>query len=169
MSRGASPIRMHRAQGGSFRSQSGPEVHRRKLWRLLLCMGFAVAFGYLYVWQHIQTSLIGYRLREVQLANTSLREEITRLRNQRAELVAPARIDTVARDHLGMVRQGTWDLVLLGPPTLPTLAPLPDAASFWEVQQGRWTRLADRLHSTLGPGRALAAPRGTAAETGAHE
>ncbi len=159
MSRGASPIRVRHAQGSAFRSQTGSEVHRRKLWRLLPCMGFAVAFGYLYVWQHIQTNLIGYQLREVQLANVALQKDITRLHNQRAELVAPARIDAIARRELHMVRQGTWDLVLLRQPQLAAPLPLPPAPSFWEVQEARWTRLADRLHASLGPGRALAAPR----------
>lgn len=157
MSRGASPIRVRRAQGGSFRSQGAPKQHRRKFRRLVGCMGLAGLLGFLYVWQHIQTSLVGYRLREVQLANAALRSEIGRLRNQHAELAAPARIDAIARRDLKMVRQGTWDLVLLPQPALDAPAPLPAPPTFWGVQHRRWTRLADRVHATFGPGRALAA------------
>lgn len=120
-------------------------------------MGFAVGLGFLYVWQYIQTSLIGYRLREVQLANAALRTELAQFRNQRAELAAPARIDGIARRELGMVRQGTWDLVMLPQPLVPAPAPLPPAPSFMDVQRRRWSRLAARVHRTLGPGRALAA------------
>lgn len=157
MSRGASPIRVRRERGRAFRSDADPGFHQRKLWRLLACMALAVVLGLTYVWQYIQTNVLGYRLLEVQLANDTLRTQITRLENQAAQLAAPARIDTVSRRDLHMVRQGTWDLVLLPEPEPMAYAPLPEAPMFWSIQAARWRRVGDRLHTTLGPGRALAA------------
>lgn len=157
MSRGATPIRVRRERGLSFSSQAGAVFHRRKLWRLLACACLAAVLGFTYVWQFIQTNVIGYQLREVQIRNTELRMEIARLRNETAQLAAPARIDGIARRELGMERQGTWNLVMLPAPDLDAPAPLRPPTTFWHVQRDRWDRVGDRLHDSVGPGRAFAA------------
>lgn len=158
MSRGASPIRVRRAQGHSFLSQAGAATHRRKLWRLLAITALAVGLGLSYVWQHIQTNLIGYHVREIELQNHALHEEIAKLENQVAQLTAPARLDAIARNDLGLVRRESWDIVSLPAPTPatpPAPAPAPD---FWEVQARRWARVGERVERAIGPARAVAAP-----------
>ena len=157
MSRGASPIRVRRGRGRAFDSRVDPAIHQRKLWRLLACMTLAVVLGLTYVWQFIQTNVLGYRLREVELANAALHVDIGRLENRAARLAAPARIDDMARRELHMVRQGTWNLVFMPAPEPQPLEVLPLVPTFWNIQEARWRRVGDRLHSTLGPGRALAA------------
>lgn len=160
MSRGASPIRVRRARGRSFLSQAGAAVHRRKLHRLLAVMALAVVLGLSYVWQHIQTNLIGYRLREVELQNQQLRREIGALENQAAQLTAPARLDELAQKELGLVRQGTWDLVILPEPLPPAPEMETPPPGFWSVQATRWRRVATRVQTVVGTSRALAAPPG---------
>jgi len=155
MSRGASPIRIRRASGDSFGSQEGAAAHRRKLLRLTFVFAAIMSCSLMYVWQHIQTNLVGYRLREVEVSNARLHTEIRRLHNLTAELAAPSRIDALAREQ-GMTRQSAWDLVLLQQPAVAP-PPAPEApVTFWMVQVDRWERLADRIHRSVGPGEALA-------------
>lgn len=81
-------------------------------------------FGlFAYGWQHYQWIQYGYRIEEAQKKKEQLSEIGRQLRLERASLRDPSRIDSIAREKLGMVAPSPGQLVTLNadaPLTIPT-------------------------------------------------
>ena len=56
-----------------------------------------------YAWPHFEMIRLGYRMEELRQTREDLLEETRHLELQRATEMAPARIEAIAREQLGMV------------------------------------------------------------------
>ncbi len=65
------------------------------------------------LWVRIYSIDLGYRISETLEAGKSLQEENRQLRIARASLIAPARIENIARTELGMVEPDTTQVITL--------------------------------------------------------
>ena len=66
-----------------------------------------------FLWVRIYIIDIGYRISETLKAGKTLQEENRQLRIARASLIAPARIERIARGELGMVEPKNIQVITL--------------------------------------------------------
>ena len=76
--------------------------HRELLMVALTGLALTVAV-IAYAWPHFEMIRLGYRMEELRDAREELVEAKRHLELQRATEVAPSRIESIARDQLGMV------------------------------------------------------------------
>jgi len=80
----------------------------------VVVMGLLVLLSvFCFLWVRIYIIDIGYRISETLEAGKELQEENRQLRIARASLIAPARIEKIARGELGMVEPETQQVVTL--------------------------------------------------------
>lgn len=92
----------------------GPKSREQLLPLGVVAMGLAVLLGvFCFLWVRIYIIDIGYRISETLETGTALQEENRQLRIARASLVAPARIEGIAREKLGMVEPDTTQVITL--------------------------------------------------------
>lgn len=68
-----------------------------------------------YAWPHFELIRLGYRMEELRQTREDLLEETRHLELQRATELAPARIEAIAREQLGMVYPDREHIVILEP------------------------------------------------------
>lgn len=68
-----------------------------------------------YAWPHFELIRLGYRMEELRQTREDLLEETRHLELQRATEMAPARIEAIAREQLGMVYPDWEHTVILEP------------------------------------------------------
>jgi cell division protein FtsL len=68
-----------------------------------------------YAWPHFEMIRLGYRMEELREEHEELLEEKRHLELQRATEMAPARIETIAREQLGMVYPDRRHTVIVAP------------------------------------------------------
>jgi cell division protein FtsL len=68
-----------------------------------------------YAWPHFEMIRIGYRMEELRQTREDLLEETRHLELQRATEMAPARIEAIAREQLGMVYPDREHRAILAP------------------------------------------------------
>ncbi len=68
-----------------------------------------------YAWPHFELIRLGYRMEELRQTREDLIEETRHLELQRATELAPARIEAIAREQLGMVYPDREHIVILEP------------------------------------------------------
>jgi len=76
---------------------------------LFMFMGSSIG----YVWSNFERTRIGYNLSELKQKELELREMNRRLRLELAFLKSPQRLETVAREELGLREPSPEDLVIL--------------------------------------------------------
>jgi cell division protein FtsL len=93
------------------------DVERRRECFSLLGLGVLVfLFVLMFAWQHFQCVRYGYQVEQVKAEYTLLEEQNHQLRLEQAALVDPQRIDTLARNQLGMVSPGPQQVIRVGGP-----------------------------------------------------
>ncbi|MFC1889626.1 hypothetical protein ACFL4G_07715 [Thermodesulfobacteriota bacterium] len=88
-----------------------PKRRRIQLITNTVTIVFAIIVPLLiYIWTHLHFVSLGYRLSEARDANTSLQGLNEKLKIETLALRAPARIDTIATENLGLhhPRAGQW-------------------------------------------------------------
>ena len=68
-----------------------------------------------YAWPHFEMIRLGYRMEELRQTREDLLEETRHLELQRATEMAPARIEAIAREQLGMVYPDREHTAILEP------------------------------------------------------
>ena len=80
----------------------------------VVVMGLLVLLSvFCFLWVRIYIIDIGYRISETLEAGKALQEENRQLRIARASLIAPARIERIARGELGMVEPKNTQVITL--------------------------------------------------------
>lgn len=78
------------------------------------------------IWTNLETFRLGYQIERLQKQKESLAERQRQLEMERARVSALSRVETVARERLGLVTPGRDQVVFVKdgvPGTLPHLAP----------------------------------------------
>ena len=75
---------------------------RRECFALLGLAILVFLFGLLFAWQHFRSVRIGYQIEQLKNERASLDQWNHQLRLEQASLTDPQRIDTLAREHLGL-------------------------------------------------------------------
>lgn len=88
---------------------------RRECYSLLGLGVLVFLFGLLYAWQHLQCVRYDYQIEDLKNQQASLEEWNRRLRLEEASLANPQRIDTLARQELGLAPPGPEQLIRMGP------------------------------------------------------
>ena len=114
------------------------DVERRRECFSLLGLGVLVfLFVLLFAWQHFQCVRYGYQIEQCKAERTALEEQNHQLRLERAALADPERIDTLARNQLGMVTPNPQQVIQVGRPEPGTKAPgSPELARNFSVGSG---------------------------------
>ena len=140
----------------------------RELKRFLVYGALVVAPLLAYVWQRIDFIRLSYRVEALRREKASLEDTHRALTVERSHLLAPDRIETMARRRLGLFDPDPQDVrrVLLVGGRVDTLADraVPGGAEPGETQPGgagpggRADRTAAPAYATLVPPRLSAAP-----------
>jgi cell division protein FtsL len=80
------------------------------------CVLLAVATLTFYVWHQAAVIQIGYQTTRLEEKISALREDIKRLETDRAALLAPDRVDRIAREELQLVEPGPGQIIYEGMP-----------------------------------------------------
>jgi cell division protein FtsL len=81
------------------------------------CVLLAVATLTFYVWHQAAVIQIGYQTTRLEDEIAGLREDIKKLETERAALLAPERVDRIAREKLQLVEPGPGQIIYEGMPT----------------------------------------------------
>jgi cell division protein FtsL len=93
------------------------DVERRRECFSLLGLGVLVfLFVLLFAWQHFQCVRYGYQIEQLKAEYATLEEQNHQLRLEQAALDDPERIDTLARNRLGMVSPSPQQVIQVGEP-----------------------------------------------------
>ena len=93
------------------------DLEKRRECFSLLGLGILVfLFGLLFAWQHFQCVRNGYQIEQLKSERTALEEWNHQLRLEQASLADPQRIDTLARQELGLVSPGPQQVIQVGGP-----------------------------------------------------
>jgi cell division protein FtsL len=99
----------------------------------MVALGAVVAVGgLLYAWQHFHCILLGYQLEELKLERGQAAELSSQLRLEAASLRSPMRIESIARQELGLAAPLPGQVgPIAGAPAeiLAAAGPLPEPAS----------------------------------------
>lgn len=108
------------------------EVDPRQRRQCFCVLGLSVAvfsLVFLCARQHFQFLRYGYQIEQLKLERAALEQWNARLRLEQARLDDPQRIDTLARERLGLAPPGPYQIVRLDtglanpqPPTAPEMA-----------------------------------------------
>ena len=97
-----------------------PDARYRSEYMLLSLLGVLFVLGLLfYGWQRYQWIQYGYRIETAQKKMEGMAESNRQLRVERASLRNPQRVDSIARERLGMVVPAPGQLVTLGGRVVP--------------------------------------------------
>ncbi len=92
----------------------GPKSREEVLPLGVVVMGLLVLLSvFCFLWVRIYIIDIGYRISETLEAGKALQEENRQLRIARASLIAPARIENIAKAELHMVEPDTAQVITL--------------------------------------------------------
>jgi cell division protein FtsL len=81
----------------------------------LLGLGILVfLFGLLFSWQHFQCVRNGYEIEQLKAEQAAMEQWNRQLHLEQASLADPQRIDTLAREELGLVSPGPQQVIHLG-------------------------------------------------------
>jgi cell division protein FtsL len=93
-------------------------VHRRYgLKEIALGAGFVMLLLVIltfYIWYQTEAVQLGYRIGEIEVRVTRIKEDIKRLEAKRAELLSLRRIEGIARGDLGLVDPGPGQVLYEG-------------------------------------------------------
>jgi cell division protein FtsL len=89
---------------------------RRECFRFLGLGVVVFLFVLLFAWQHFQCVRNGYQIEQLKDQYATLEEQNHRFRLEQAALADPKRIDTLARNRLGMIPPGPQQLIRVGGP-----------------------------------------------------
>lgn len=78
------------------------------------CVLLAVATLTFYVWHQAAIIQIGYQTTRLEDKISGLNEDIKRLETERASLLAPDRVDRIAREELRLVEPGPEQIIYEG-------------------------------------------------------
>lgn len=106
----------------------------KNLLRFLPVIAPLLITAFIYTWQHTRMSIVGAPVEGLRADRTDLIKHNDSIRLRIEQLQAPARIETIAREKLGMVSPEKWQVVTLDHPTQP-----PEAAD--ETDGGRTGRI----------------------------
>jgi len=87
---------------------------RRECFGLLGLAILVFLFGLLFAWQHFRSVRIGYEIEQLKSERASLDEWNHQLRLEQASLTDPQRIDTLAREHLGLAPPSAEQVIQVG-------------------------------------------------------
>jgi len=102
-----------RIDNSRLRREVDPEKRRECYSLLGLCV-LVFIFGLLFAWQHFQCVRYGYQIANLERERGALQEWNRELRLEQASLVEPRRIDTLARETLGLAPPGPRQLIRVG-------------------------------------------------------
>jgi cell division protein FtsL len=80
-------------------------------------------FIFLFAGQHFQCVRYGYQVEQLKTERAALEEWNHQLRLEQASLADPERIDTLARNKLGMVSPSPQQVIRLGEPEPAAVSP----------------------------------------------
>ena len=108
----------------------------RELLALLLSPLPPLAVLFAAVWTNIETFRLGYQIERLQKQKEGLAERQRQLEMERARVSALARVESVARERLGLVTPGSEQVVYVQDGALPGRAPgnVPARARLPETQ-----------------------------------
>ena len=84
---------------------------RRLDWFVVLMVGIVGYFSYMMVSQHFYLNSVNQDYDAAQQRLQSAQQENDALQQEKAQLNDPAYIEKIAREELGMTRQGAHDLI----------------------------------------------------------
>lgn len=87
--------------------------------RLLPAGVLLIVTAFIYTWQHTRMNIVGIPIEELRAKRRDLIKQNDSIRLRIEQLQAPARIESIARDKLGMVSPQKWQVVTLNEPTRP--------------------------------------------------
>jgi cell division protein FtsL len=87
----------------------------RELFRVALLGVVLTAAVIVYAWPHFELIRLGYRMEELRQRRDELVKEKHHLELQRATESDPARIESIAKNELGMVYPGPEQILILEP------------------------------------------------------
>jgi len=96
-----------------------PRAGLGKYSHLLVLVFILMAVAIAYVWSHLQTTSLNYRIAEAINIQEKLLAEQTRLKAEYATLKSPGRIESIARDKLQMTYPERDQVVLIKPSGSP--------------------------------------------------
>ena len=100
------------------------DAERRRECFSLLGLGLLVfLFIFLFAGQHFQCVRYGYQVEQLKTERAALEEWNHQLRLEQASLADPERIDTLARNKLGMVSPSPQQVIRLGEPEPAAVSP----------------------------------------------
>lgn len=107
-----------RIDNSRLRREVDPEK-RRECFSLLGLGILVFLFGLLFAWQHFQCVRYGYQLEQLKAQRAGLEEWNHQLRLEEASLADPQRIDTLARQQLGLASPSPRQVIRVGPGRAP--------------------------------------------------
>jgi cell division protein FtsL len=114
-------VRSKRIDNSRLVRSAAPERLREML-RLLGLGGLLAAGAFLYAWQHFQYIQLRYLQESLRAQHAQMREHNRQLSLEAAGLRAPARIDEIARQRLGLTAPAPGQLAPLEGSREPVLA-----------------------------------------------
>lgn len=95
-------------------------VRRKLSWKEIAaaggCVFLVVATLTFYVWHQAAIIQIGYQTTRLEEKIAATKEDIKRLETDRAALLAPGRVDRIAREELHLVEPGSGQIIYEGMP-----------------------------------------------------
>jgi cell division protein FtsL len=105
-----------RIDNSRLRREVDPEK-RRECFSLLGLGILVFLFVLLFAWQHFQCVRDGYQVEQLKTQRAALEEWNHQLRLEQASLADPQRIDTVAREELGLASPGPHQVIRMDEPS----------------------------------------------------
>jgi cell division protein FtsL len=78
-----------------------------------------IVTAFIYTWQHTRLTIVGLPIEPLRTKKRDLIKQNDSIRLRIEQLQAPARIESIARNKLGMVSPQKWQVVALNEPTQP--------------------------------------------------
>ena len=91
-------------------------LNRKEIAAAAGCTLLAVATLTFYVWHQAAVIQIGFQTSRLEEKKAALEEDIKRLETDKAVLLAPARVDRIAREELGLLEPKPEQIIYEGIP-----------------------------------------------------
>ncbi|UCD58699.1 MAG: cell division protein FtsL [Candidatus Hydrogenedentota bacterium] len=87
--------------------------------RFLPITALLIMTAFIYAWQHTRMNIVGLPIESLRAKKADLVKQNDSIRLRIERLQAPARIESIAREKLGMISPERWQVVALDGPMQP--------------------------------------------------
>lgn len=92
--------------------------------------------AFIYAWLHTRMNIVGLPIESLRARKRDLIKQNDSIRLRIEQLQAPARVESIAREKLGMVSPESWQVVAVDEPTRPPGATFETCTARHELSSG---------------------------------